>query len=79
MNTPKDESITGLMNGIKKDADELLHTCPYCESIWTRFDLTIEQYWCNECQRWDDVGDEDEESREDIGRTENAVLDKENR
>ena len=75
----KDESITGLMNGMKKDADELLHTCPHCESGNTELGSLGNLYWCNDCQRWDDVGDEGEQSREQMDAENNAVFDKENR
>ena len=40
-----DTSIMGLMRAMKRDADEiiakgeeLLHTCPHCESSWNEFD-----------------------------------------
>ena len=55
------------------------HTCPFCESTWTEFDQIIKEYWCNDCLRWDDVGDEDEQSRDEIARDENAIMDKSER
>ena len=64
---------------IQELADEMKHICPHCDSNWTELDQIIKQYWCNDCQRWDDVGDEDEQSREEIARNENAVIDRQER
>ena len=85
----KDESITGLMNGMKKDADEILGvnddlgpfkpTCNECQSTNLTWDQSISAWWCNDCWVWVSEADSDEQSREQMDAENNAVLDKENR
>jgi ribosomal protein L37AE/L43A len=70
----KTSSIMQDIMEIRELEQEMNHTCQFCESTWTEFDRIIKQYWCNDCQRWDDP-ETDEESRESIARSENAILD----
>ena len=60
--------------------DEPEHICPHCESTDARFDSRCGEYWCGECWVWfSESDDKDSESRDDIARRENAILDRENR
>ena len=69
--------LAGLEPVFDDNGEKLVkHTCPFCESTATVFDQVIKEYWCDDCLRWDDQGDDEEESLQEIHRIENAILDK---
>ncbi|RKZ99194.1 MAG: hypothetical protein DRQ42_08215 [Gammaproteobacteria bacterium] len=49
--------------------------CEHCESEDVTLHPDCGEYWCNACWSWSVVDANGEESREEIGRTENRIID----
>ena len=68
--------IKDVINELQGELENRPYECQKCEGRNTRLDMDCDEQWCLDCDDFCDVGpDFGEESREDIARTENKIID----
>lgn len=61
------------------ELNAIAYPCQHCSGSNLKLDTDCDEHWCLDCDDWAYIGKgRVDESREQIARTENAILDKEN-